>query len=233
LLTELAALPEPEFPESVGIRMDAAIERAWQELDADAEREAAPPPNRGSRRPSWRKLAIPLGALSLIALAVVGVGVALNNSSVTSATSSGSSSSNAHGVGPLTVGTEESSALTAWVQSLFATGAKSPMGTGVHCANPTPQRSGYTILTTSHRDYAGRPATLVVYQNTQEPASPTVYAVVYAGSCHSAQKSTSTGLPLWSTSWSKVSSVTFLSADICGLLRFSSVRSVGTTATTC
>jgi hypothetical protein len=46
-----------------------------------------------------------------------------------------------------------------------------------------PQRAGFTVETTSARQFHGREATLVVYQNSEEPASTTVYAVVYAGSC--------------------------------------------------
>jgi hypothetical protein len=77
------------------------------------------------------------------------------------------------------------------VRSVLPTNASSgpllsPMANGEHCANPSvPQRSGSTVLTTSHREYEGQAATLVVYQDTQKPASPTYYAVVYAGPCPS------------------------------------------------
>jgi hypothetical protein len=194
LLTELAALPEPELPESAAIRMDAAVARAWLDVDAEqeAEREAASSAAaaagvRRGRRPSWRKIAIPLGSLSLIALAAVGVGVALDHSS------SGNSASSSAGVSaesaPQSYGPITDSTVVTWVHSILANGKTSgplvsPKVEGMHCADPSvPQRPGYTVLTTSQREFENQPATLVVYQNAQEPASPTVLAVVYAGSC--------------------------------------------------
>ena len=201
LLAELAALPEPEFPESVAIRMDAAIARAWLDVDAEqeAEREAASSAAaaaaagaRRGRRPSWRKIAIPLGSLSLIALAAVGIGVALDHSS------SGISASSSSGVSAASV-PQSNQGLTdptilAWVRSVLPSSTKagaahehaSPMTLGAYCAATSiPQRSGYTVLTTSQREFENQPATLVVYQDAKEPASPTVLAVVYAGSCAS------------------------------------------------
>ncbi|HWG28375.1 hypothetical protein [Actinospica sp.] len=194
LLTELAALPEPEVPDSVAIRMDAAVARAWLEVDAEREaaaQAAAAPPRRG-RRLSWRKLAIPLGSLALIALVGVGVGVLANQgqSGTSASSASGAAAEKAPG---------SNSALTdpnalAWVRSVLPSNTNemssgpmvSPMVQGVHCADPSvPQRSGYTVLTTSHREYESQTATLVVYQDTQKPASPTYYAVVYAGPCPS------------------------------------------------
>lgn len=193
VLTELAALPEPELPESVAIRLDAAVARAW--LDVDAEQEAAreaaasaaAAKARRGRRASWRKIAIPLGSLSLIALAAVGIGVALDHSS------SGSSASSSSGVAvesaPQSYGPLTDPTTVAWVHSILADGKSSgplisPKVEGVHCADQSvPQRPGYTVLTTSQREFENQAATLVVYQSTREPASPTVVAVVYAGSC--------------------------------------------------
>ena len=203
VLTELAALPEPALPESVGIRLDAAVVRAWQEADADAEAAAGAAASavdaarRGPARPFWRKIAIPLGSLSLIVLAIFGTGSLLTNS--------GSSSSSATAGAATQAATESNGSVTnlaleAWVHSVLpgsatygtampdgAQPAHSPMAQPAHCAvgADTPQRSGYTVLTTSQREYQGRPATLVVYQDAQKPASPTVYAVVYASFCPS------------------------------------------------
>jgi len=193
LLTELAALPEPELPESVGIRLDAAVARAWQEFDAEqeaaAESAAATGARRG-RRPSWRRIAIPLGSLSLIALAVVGIGALAHQST----TSSSASSSGVSAGAPESYGAVTETSIGAWVHSLLSTAsADAATNNGPHlaphldqpkCANANvPQRSGYTVLTTSQRIYQGQAATLVVYQDAKEPASATVYAVVYAGSC--------------------------------------------------
>lgn len=195
LLTELAALPEPELPESVAIRMDAAVARAWQEVDAEAEADAeyAAARTRTPRRFSWRKVAIPLGSLSLIALAGVGIGVAVSHSS------SGSSATSSAGAGSAAQAPMSNQALTdptalAWVRSVLPTEAplnsnsshESPKAAGQLCADGDSsalQRAGYTVVTTSHRAFDGQPATLVVYRNAQEPASPTDYAIVYAGSC--------------------------------------------------
>jgi len=185
----------------VGIRLDAAVERAWEEADAEAEAapgaaSAAGAARRRPARPFWRKIAIPLGSLSLIVLAIFGIGSLLTNS--------GSSSSSATAGAAPQAATESNGSVTnlaleAWVHSVLpggsyntATGSgvqpeHSPMAQPVHCAAgaDTPHRSGYTVLTTSQREYQGRPATLVVYQDTQKPASPTVYAVVYASFCPS------------------------------------------------
>jgi hypothetical protein len=189
VLTELAALPEPELPESVAIRLDAAVARAWLEVDAEQGAAAAAAKARRGRRPSWRKIAIPLGSLSLIALAAVGIGVALDHGSsgISASSSSGVSAEGApQSYGPLT-----DSTVVTWVHSILAGGRTSgpmlsPKVEGVHCADRSvPQRPGYTVLTTSQREFENQPATLVVYQDTREPASPTVLAVVYAGSCAS------------------------------------------------
>ncbi|MBR7824794.1 hypothetical protein KDK95_00620 [Actinospica sp. MGRD01-02] len=193
LLSELAALPEPEVPESVVIRMDAAVQRAWQEADAEQERDkqrdrvgtaSAARPGRWS----WRKLAVPLASLSLIAIAGIGIGVAVShsgsNASSTGSASSGVSVQNA----PRSNQDLTDPALVAWVHSSLAGGQpkSSPMVAEGNCAQASaPKRSGYTVLTTAHRVFENQAATLVVYQNAQEPASSTVYAVVYAGSCPS------------------------------------------------
>jgi hypothetical protein len=194
LLSELAELPEPELPESVAVRMDAAIERAWQDIDAEQERRAtvARANARRGRQSPWRKFALPLASLSLIAVAAVGIGVVVSHTSTNSSAGSpaGVSAENAP---------RSSQALTnpealAWARSILpsdGTGtyggtAISPNVEGVHCADASiPQRSGETVLTTSHREFDGQPATLVLYTDAKEPASSTVYAVVYAGSCPS------------------------------------------------
>jgi hypothetical protein len=204
LLTGLAELPEPELPESVGIRLDAAVARAWQEADADAEREAAAEARSaaGSRRTgrrSWRRLAVPLGSLALIAAVAVGVGALLHSSSPSH---SASSSSGVSADAPSGNSAVAESSVAAWVQSTLAmNGAESAtpapgasgagkvprssyaMGQakGLQCAS-VPPRTGYTPLATSRREFDGVSATLIVYQNAKEPASNTVYAVVYAGS---------------------------------------------------
>ena len=190
LLAQLAELPEPELPEAVVIRLDAAVARAWQQADAEqeAEREAAASAAalaaaRRGRRWSWRKIALPLGSLALIALVVIGVG-SLVRSSVDSSSSSGSASAaTAQGGGSAT-----QSLLTQWVRSVV-TPVKSEgprrattMAQAQPCAT-IPKLGGYTVLTTSQREFQGEHATLVVYQNAQEPSSSTVYAVVYEGSC--------------------------------------------------
>lgn len=212
VLAQLAELPEPELPESVGIRLDAALIRAWQVADAEAEREsiagqrdaatAAAGRRRDGRR-SWRKIALPLGSLTLIVLAVIGIGFLAHT--VSSNSSASSSSAGVSAAAPKSNGSITNSALTEWVRSVVtitaggnATGGgatahavQPPKSTAlteeVHCASAPalPRRAGYTVLTTSQRTFDGVPATLVVYQNAQEPASSTVYAVVYAGSCPS------------------------------------------------
>ena len=191
LLTRLAELPEPELPESVVIRLDAAVARAWQEADAEREAAAAAKASaaarRGSRR-SWGKIALPVGVLALFALAVLGVGSLLHSAGSDSSASSGPAIAANGGISNGSDSTAESS-LAQWVQSVVTPvetdGKKATsMAQEVRCAT-VPQRAGYTVLTTSQRDYQGAPATLVVYQNAQEPSSNTVYAVVYEGSCPS------------------------------------------------
>ena len=193
VLLQLAELPEPELPESVGIRLDAALDRAWQE--ADAEREAAAKASAGARsraRRSWRKIAIPVGSLALIVLAVIGIAGLLHNddggssSSASAGTAQPGAVTNSNG----SVMTSDT-ALAQLVRSVLpsATGAgaantKAPLLETARCAS-VPQRVGYTVLTTAEREFEGVPATLVVYQQTQEPSSNTVYAVVYKGSCGS------------------------------------------------
>lgn len=202
VLASLAQLPEPVVPVSVGIRLDAAIARAWQE--ADAQPEAAARNGSGDavesrslsvrRGALWRKLMLPLGAVCLIVLAVVGVGRLLG--------SAGSTSSSANGpVAGAAPGPAGDSALTQWVQSVLPSAATahgapafSPNAGSSGPNRPyaqalctrVPARAGYTELTTSQREFDGQPATLVVYQNDQEPAPRPLFAVVYAGSCPTA-----------------------------------------------
>ena len=192
VLASLAALPEPELPESVGIRLDAAIARAWQQ-QADAEQQAAADaataPSTGRSRRLWRRLALPLGALCLIALAAVGVRGLLGGGTNPGGSAAGSGP--AAGIGD--------AALAQWVHGVLpgatnevqsrpaiipqiGRGTANHSLTGAACQN-APARAGYTQLATSQRAFEGRPATLVVYQNAQEPASQPLFAVVYAGSC--------------------------------------------------
>lgn len=200
VLTGLAQLPEPELPVEVGVRLDAAIARAWQEADAEKAATEAAAATPARRRFSWRRLAVPVGALGLLAIAGVGAGLALNQGG--QAGSSPASGAAEQGSGDV--------ALNQWVRSVLpgasygagaqpsggaATpqvqkGSKAPQatdGTLLHspCAS-YPARSGYQILATAEREFEGRQATLVVYQNDEGPASATVYAVVYAGPCPNA-----------------------------------------------
>jgi hypothetical protein len=184
LLTELAELPEPEVPESVVIRLDAAVARAWQEADAEAAAavKAARAP-RGTRR-SWRKIAIPVGSLALIALVAIGIGSMIRSDNVTSSSSTSSGAAGTAAAGPYSYGPITQSSLAQWVRSVLPSGGEHPLADGMRCT-AAPPRAGYTVLTTSERDYEGALATLIVYQNAQEPSSNTVYAVVYKGSCAS------------------------------------------------
>lgn len=195
LLDSLASLPEPALPESVGIRLDAAIARAWQQADAEQDTAAgsgaAVPPAGRARRSLWRRLALPLGAVCLIAVAALGVRTLLGGD----------------GAGPAAAGPAAGipagdSALTQWVHSVLpdtttntpksaaplipqlgrATQNHAMTGSASDCPS-APAHAGYTRLASSQREFEGRPATLVVYQNDQEPASRPLFAVVYAGSC--------------------------------------------------
>ena len=94
-LALLAEFPEPEVPESVVIRLDAAVEREWQQRDraAEAAAQAAFAPGRGARRSSrdggrgnsrrsgrgWRGLRVPITALAVICGGAVGLGVLIAN----------------------------------------------------------------------------------------------------------------------------------------------------------
>jgi hypothetical protein len=194
VLTQLAELPEPELPESVAIRLDAAVARAWQEADVEQEAAASASATRGrGTRRSWRKFAIPLSALALIAVAVVGVGAVLHLAS----SAGGSATSASAGAAPHSNGMITDPALASWVRSVLpetagsaTSGVQRPksssMAETARCAT-IPQRAGETVLTTSQRVFEGESATLVVYQYAQEPSSGTVYAVVYEGSCPSSK----------------------------------------------
>lgn len=205
VLASLAELPEPELPVEVGIRLDAALARAWQEADAEkAAADAAalrPGVLPARRRLSWRRIAAPLGALSLLALGGAGAGLALSHGS----TSSNAPSAASAGSGAMSAG---DAVLTQWVRSVLPvdtrytvegtqlpSGGVSPhvqsskrpaatadSGAQGNCSS-YPQRPGFQVLSTSERAFEGGPATLVVYQNDQGPASAPVYAVVYAGPC--------------------------------------------------
>jgi hypothetical protein len=198
VLATLAELPQPEPPAQVGIRLDAAIARAWQEADAESRTSAAAPASR-RRRVSWGRIARPVGALGVLAVAGAGIGLAVSHGSEsTSSSASGGAAraSSAEGGGG------GDAALTQWVRSLLPaasasgpaeTPAKIPQhgqGTSADATHAPcsayPQRAGYTVLATAEQDFDGGPATLVVYQNGKGPASPTVLAVVYAGPCPTA-----------------------------------------------
>ena len=187
VLAQLADLPKPAFPHEVGIRIDAALERAWQEADAEREAAVSSVPHRA--RFSWRRFAVPLGALALVVAAGAGLDAVLHQG--VSASSNASS-----GAAPNAAGAESpDEALSQWVLSVLPGSAptnsmiQSPAHAHASTLGPMeeckglPQRAGFTVETTSARQFHGREATLVVYQNSEEPASTTVYAVVYAGSC--------------------------------------------------
>jgi hypothetical protein len=212
VLATLAVLPEPEPPAELAIRLDAAIARAWQQADAEQQQAAAAPvsataPRRG-RRPSWARIALPVGALGLLVLAGVGIGYAVNQSGGGSVAGASTGAQNG----------DNDTALSQWVRSVLpagAGGASSAAGVGPnvqHGSGPKssapnlqgggpkasteglhspscpsyPQRAGYTVLTTAVREFDGRSATLVVYVNDTGPADSTVFAVVYAGPCPTA-----------------------------------------------
>jgi hypothetical protein len=197
VLATLAELPEPELPAEVGIRLDAAIARAWQEADADAEKQqhaaaGASAPRKGHRL-SWGRIARPVGALGVLALAGAGIGLAVSQGPESS--SSGASGAAA----PDATGASGDVALAQWVRTVLpVTSASGPVGTpakipqhgqgtspdATHAScTGYPQRAGYTVLAAAEKQFDGEPATLVVYQNSARPASPTVLAVVYAGPC--------------------------------------------------
>lgn len=188
VLAQLADLPEPAFPDEVGIRIDAALERAWQEADAERDAAASPVPRRA--RFSWRRLAVPLGALALIVAAGAGLDAVLNQGVSTSSSATSGSAPNAASA------QSSDAALSQWVLSVlpgYSVSTNSMNQSPAHAHASTlgpmeeckglPQRPGFTVEATSARQFHGREATLVVYQNSEEPASTTVYAVVYAGSC--------------------------------------------------
>ena len=202
LLASLADLREPALPESVGIRLDAAVARAWQE--ADAQREHAAHERSGRRRgTAWRKIALPVGALCLLALGAVGVGELIGQGGGKVSSAAGSAAS--PGYGAVSSG---DAALSEWVHNVLvgsmgvtgqnapaATHAQRPNGSSPHASgkqnatnsqlvcSSAPRRTGFTVLSAVSAAFQGRQATLVVYGYSGEPASATVYAVVYAGSC--------------------------------------------------
>jgi len=196
LLASLADLPEPALPASVGIR-------AWQEADAQQERLGSERP--GRRRGSiWRKTALPVGALCLLALGAVGVGELVGHGSASSPSASGAAAPAVAGDSP-----PGDAALSAWVHTVLAelpsAGTSASTTTPSHALQPkateprrsagvnsamsgfecqsAPRREGFTVLSAVSKPFRGQQATLVVYGYSGEPASATVYAVVYAGSC--------------------------------------------------
>ena len=205
VLASLAQLPVPAVPVSVGIRLDAAIARAWQEADAPQPEQTAAHGGVGRtsagrsgaarRGRFWRGLALPLGALCLVILGVVGVSALFSGTNV----SGGSAASSAGGAAAAPAADP---ALVQWARSVLpgasseqpgpgvapqAAGSSASRGTFTRDDCPiAPARAGYTLLTTSQRNFGGRLATLVLYQNDEEPASRPLVAVVYAGSCPTA-----------------------------------------------
>ncbi len=131
---------------------------------------------------------MPLGALVLVLAAGAGIGALLHQA--------GSGSTNAaSGTAPNAAGAKTTDeALSQWVHSVLVPSYSaetnqapahphaSSLGPMEQCTG-IPQRAGFTVETTSMRQFQGREATLVVYQNSEEPASTTVYArcVGYVG----------------------------------------------------
>lgn len=210
LLASLADLPEPEVPESVLIRLDATVERAWLEADAETERKVRTERRRRRFR-AWVPLTVPVAALGVIVGAVVGLSSLTGGSS--SATSAGApagaaaGSANVPGVKPQAQGNNEA-LLTQMATAALKTvsgannlsagaagGVTMPVPTSTaspsapkfsamaSCFAP-PTLTGYTVAAAAAETYSGRQASLVVYRNDNEPASTTTfYAVLYAGPC--------------------------------------------------
>jgi len=204
LLASLADLPEPEIPASVLIRLEATVERAWQEADAEADRESTPQRRRRFR--AWAPLAVPVAALGVIAGAVVGISALTHDSG----SSSASGTSAAAGSLPR-ASVVSNSQLTALASAALAAAAAQGQGTAAMPPNGdattvprassggaasfsgvspmakcfrAPARPGYTVAAVAAESVASGDASLVVYRNDNEPASTTTYyAVLYAGSC--------------------------------------------------
>lgn len=212
LLVALAALPEPEIPESVLIRLDATIERAWQSADEEAAEAQTSERTRNKRARAWRRLMVPITALGVLAGVIAGVGYLSTHLSLQGSSSSASSgvrATAAAGSGLANPAASADGNLAALARQAFGTAPTHvPRGTlsgGAESAGPTqsglqphsqtqnhgteqcakaPARAGYTVWTETPETYAGQSATLVVYRNDEEPASSTAYlAVLYAGSC--------------------------------------------------
>lgn len=207
LLASLADLPEPEVPESVHLRLDATIERAWQEADAEAERKSRTDRRRRRFR-AWMPLAVPVAALGVIVGAVAGLSALGGTSGSSSAAPAGVSAGAANGpeVRP-GARAENETLLTQMASAALKSGSSatslrpgtagnsgtvpaqastvapsSPEFSGV--ATCAPALTGYTVAAAAPENYSGREASLVVYRNDKEPASTTTfYAVLYAGSC--------------------------------------------------
>lgn len=207
LLASLADLPEPEIPESVLIRLDATVQQAWQEADAEAEQKSRAERRRPRAR-AWRRLAVPGAALAVIVGMVVGFSALLHTGGAGS-TSAGAPAA-ASGGGSRAVLPMSRSLLTSMVSEALAatystaqattnagikatagasgsesaTRTPAPMFDAIATCFVAPARTGYTVAAVSAETYAGSAASLVVYRNDKEPASTTTfYAVLYAGSC--------------------------------------------------
>ncbi|WP_034266877.1 hypothetical protein [Actinospica robiniae] len=193
LLTSLADLPEPEIPESVLIRLEATVERAWREADAEAEQKTRTEQRR-PRAKAWRPLVVPTAALAVI----VGVVVAL--SSLLHAGGTASTSNSAGAPAGAAAGSTTSRAVRPMGQSELTTmviaaldgtsgsestaTVSSPKSPAMATCFRAPARAGYTVAAVAPEAYSGGDASLVVYRNDEEPASTTTfYAVLYAGSC--------------------------------------------------
>lgn len=213
LLASLADLPEPEIPESVLIRLDATVARAWQEADAEARQQLRAKQRRRTR--AWRRLAVPATALAVIIGAVVGFAslVHLGGDSASTATSAGAPAAAGRGTTTLPgakpmgqsqltemasealnppsasavqghgTGVESTPTVTT-PGSLGAVATASPKSNAMAACFRAPARAGYTVAAVAPETYSGVEASLIVYRNDEEPASTTTfYAVLYAGSC--------------------------------------------------
>lgn len=147
LLVALAALPEPEIPESVLIRLDATIEQAWKSADEEAARTSARARTRRAR--GWRRLIVPITALGVLAGGVAGVGYLISYAGLhggSASHSAGSASGServtaAAGEGAPNALASADAGLTALARQAFATGPTHvPRGTlsgGAGSAGPT------------------------------------------------------------------------------------------------
>jgi hypothetical protein len=194
LLASLAELPEPEIPASVLVRLDATVERAWQEADAGASGRSGAADS--ARKRAWRRLLVPVAALGVLVGAVFGLAHMAGGGSSEGSATSASAPGLAEGHADTTLIAMARQAIAADKKSVFdgATAPSSPKVTtslpGGDAVRPmascfrAPIRVGYTVVAVSAETYSGQTASLVVYRLSTEPASTTTfYAVLYAGPC--------------------------------------------------